>query len=203
MHTSHRRVTARQCNHTQPPTRGAKCNLPSVSAWHNAESRMQLVHPNHRPAIDARVGSRQVQIIPRRGAKIHTRACVGSGARSCQLYEIKYSAASSIFLLRLPDDQSLRPRDWIGYSHPILELLCARRVAFSCARRAAAFAAAAAACTPFDSTLPNLRPPPSPPAPLPSSPPRLSPLRTSGPLCCFLPHILVCLTIGPTEGRLA
>jgi len=30
------------------------------------------------------------------------------------------------------------------------------------------FCAAAAACTLFDSTLPNLRPPPSPPAPLPS-----------------------------------
>ena len=65
-----RRVTARQRNHTQPHTRGTICNLP-VPAWHGAESRMRLVHSNHRPVIGARVGSRQVQVIPRWGAKIH------------------------------------------------------------------------------------------------------------------------------------
>ena len=41
-------------------------------------------------------------------------ACATSST-SCQLYATEHSAASYIFLLQLPDDQCLRPRDWIGY----------------------------------------------------------------------------------------
>ena len=70
MHTRYRQLTARKRNHTQPHTRSAIFNLPSILAWHSVESRMQLVHPNPRPLIGERVGSRQVKVIPSRGAMI-------------------------------------------------------------------------------------------------------------------------------------
>lgn len=55
-------------------------HLPAVPAWLSTKARMQLVHPNHRPMIGARVCSGQIQIIRPRGANIHT---PGSSSPEC------------------------------------------------------------------------------------------------------------------------